>query len=305
MASTAPAAPRVCPVAPFVDEMGVRRALSSPSASFKTRVSPASPTGVDVPCALTYPISSGVTFALGEGHLQARAGFSPVGSDIGDVVRVRGDAVARNLGMDPSHRVRPACCSSSSTSTAAPSAITNPSRPGVERSRARWQARRSASRARASRPNPAIATAVTGASVPPQNITSARPRRIASTRVADRDVRSSARRRLGEVVDHGSRLLDRHPTGRKVRERLHDRERTDPVGALVVVGGARSPRTYWTPPNAPRDGNADALRVPRDIEAGSLLRLSAPPRRRKAPGQSGPCGGRSCESTYSLRRRVP
>ena len=69
MASTAPAAPRVCPVAPFVDEMGVRRALSSPSASFKTRVSPASPAGrrrsvrVDVPDLLRGDVR------FGEGHL--------------------------------------------------------------------------------------------------------------------------------------------------------------------------------------------------------------------------------------------
>ena len=52
-ASTAPAAPSVCPVAPLVDETGVRNAFSSPSASFSTRVSPASPAGVDVPCAFT------------------------------------------------------------------------------------------------------------------------------------------------------------------------------------------------------------------------------------------------------------
>ena len=53
IASTAPAAPRQWPVAPFVDEIGVRYALSSPSATFSTRVSPVSPAGVDVPCAFT------------------------------------------------------------------------------------------------------------------------------------------------------------------------------------------------------------------------------------------------------------
>src|SRR5438067_1662836 len=43
IASIAPAAPRQCPVAPFVEEMGVLRALSSPSAILITRVSLASP----------------------------------------------------------------------------------------------------------------------------------------------------------------------------------------------------------------------------------------------------------------------
>jgi hypothetical protein len=52
-ASTAPAAPRQCPVAPLVDETGVENAFSSPSASLRTRVSAESPSGVDVPCAFT------------------------------------------------------------------------------------------------------------------------------------------------------------------------------------------------------------------------------------------------------------
>ena len=52
IASIAPEAPRQWPVAPFVEEIGVLRAFSSPSASLITRVSPASPSGVDVPCAL-------------------------------------------------------------------------------------------------------------------------------------------------------------------------------------------------------------------------------------------------------------
>jgi hypothetical protein len=52
IASTAPAAPRQCPVEPFVDEIGVSRACSSPTASLITRVSLASPSGVEVPCAL-------------------------------------------------------------------------------------------------------------------------------------------------------------------------------------------------------------------------------------------------------------
>ena len=49
IASSAPAAPRQWPVAPLVDEIGVLRAFSSPSASLITRVSLVSPSGVDVP----------------------------------------------------------------------------------------------------------------------------------------------------------------------------------------------------------------------------------------------------------------
>jgi hypothetical protein len=43
IASKAPAAPSQCPVAPLVEETGVLRALSSPSARLITRVSLASP----------------------------------------------------------------------------------------------------------------------------------------------------------------------------------------------------------------------------------------------------------------------
>ena len=53
IASIAPAAPKQWPVAPFVDEIGVRRACSSPSATLITFVSAASPSGVEVACALT------------------------------------------------------------------------------------------------------------------------------------------------------------------------------------------------------------------------------------------------------------
>jgi hypothetical protein len=52
IASIAPLAPRQWPVAPFVEEIGVSRAFSSPSASLITLVSLASPSGVEVPCAL-------------------------------------------------------------------------------------------------------------------------------------------------------------------------------------------------------------------------------------------------------------
>ena len=52
IASIAPAAPRQWPVAPFVEETGILAAFSSPTASLITRVSLASPSGVEVPCAL-------------------------------------------------------------------------------------------------------------------------------------------------------------------------------------------------------------------------------------------------------------
>jgi hypothetical protein len=40
-------------VAPLVEEMSGRRVSVSPKMSFRTRVSAASPAGVEVPCALT------------------------------------------------------------------------------------------------------------------------------------------------------------------------------------------------------------------------------------------------------------
>jgi hypothetical protein len=79
IASIAPAAPKQWPAAPFVEEPGVHRACSSPSASLITFVSLASPSGVDVACALTYPTSVGSIPASARAAL-ARAGLLPVGS---------------------------------------------------------------------------------------------------------------------------------------------------------------------------------------------------------------------------------
>eukprot|EP00982_Pelagococcus_subviridis_P017498 31544-Pelagococcus_subviridis.AAC.2 len=61
-ASTAPAAPSRCPVAPFVEdtESSPRRYRSWKTVA-KARDSAASPTTVPVACALTYPTSSGRT----------------------------------------------------------------------------------------------------------------------------------------------------------------------------------------------------------------------------------------------------
>ena len=52
-ASTAPAAPSMCPVIDLVDDTGVRAACASPSTRLITRVSAESPSGVEVPWALT------------------------------------------------------------------------------------------------------------------------------------------------------------------------------------------------------------------------------------------------------------
>ena len=46
-------APKQWPVAPFVEETGTFRAFSSPKACLMTRVSLASPSGVEVACAFT------------------------------------------------------------------------------------------------------------------------------------------------------------------------------------------------------------------------------------------------------------
>ena len=52
IASIAPAAPKQCAVIDFVDETA-RSYAWSPNTSLIARVSAASPSGVDVPCALT------------------------------------------------------------------------------------------------------------------------------------------------------------------------------------------------------------------------------------------------------------
>lgn len=59
-ASTAPAAPRRCPVAPFV-ELTSRCEHADPNTRRMAACSISSPTGVDVACALTYATSSGAS----------------------------------------------------------------------------------------------------------------------------------------------------------------------------------------------------------------------------------------------------
>ena len=94
-ASIAPAAPKQCPVAPFVDEIGVLRAFSSPSAILITlrlgRVAERGRGGVRVDVADLGRVDAGV----GERHLHrpGRARAGRVG--LGDVRRVGRDAVAR------------------------------------------------------------------------------------------------------------------------------------------------------------------------------------------------------------------
>ena len=67
--------------------------------------------------------------------------------------------------------------------------------------------------------------------------------------------------------------LDRHPAGSKVRKRLHDRERTHPVGARLARCRTQSSNDA-TPPSALPTAAPTRSAVPRDVEAGSLLRLS-------------------------------
>src|SRR5260370_18795795 len=61
-ASNPPAPPSKCPVMDFVELIGTCLARS-PKTRLSARVSMTSPSGVEVPCAFTYPISSGVSFA--------------------------------------------------------------------------------------------------------------------------------------------------------------------------------------------------------------------------------------------------
>ena len=110
----------------------------------------------------------------------ARAGFAPTGSGSVMWLRVGGDAVAEQLGVDlRAARLRVLELLEDDHAPASP--MTKPSRPGVEGPARAPPDRRCDGRARASRAKPAIPTSVTGASVPPQSMTSARPSRIASS----------------------------------------------------------------------------------------------------------------------------
>src|SRR5262249_21798419 len=91
-------APSVWPVAPFVEEMNGR--LCSVKTSLRTRVSAASPAGVEVPCAFTYPICAGSSWASVSAIRTARAALVPIGSRSETSLCVGGESVAGELGVD-------------------------------------------------------------------------------------------------------------------------------------------------------------------------------------------------------------
>ena len=120
----------------------------------------------------------------------ARAAPAPSGSGCGDVVAVRGDAGAGELGVDPGaagRRVLRALEHERRRRPRRARSRRGPCRTAGRRARAR----RCGSTAPASRRTPAIGSGWMAASVPPATTTSARPERIMSRRVA----RSPRRRR--------------------------------------------------------------------------------------------------------------
>ena len=75
-ASTAPAAPSRCPIADLVEDTGISLA-ASPSAALMACVSARSLSGVEVPCALMYTMSSGVRPASASATRIASAAPAP------------------------------------------------------------------------------------------------------------------------------------------------------------------------------------------------------------------------------------
>ena len=116
-------------------------------------------------------------------------------------------------------------------------------------------------------------TRVIGASVPPQNITSARPSRIASRSVSYRHVRGGARSRLG-----GERPscpeLHRDPRRRHVRDDLDDREGARPV-RTALEEGLEAVLEGVEPSDAGGAGGAHAVWLCRDREPAVGLRHSS------------------------------
>jgi hypothetical protein len=80
MPATAPAAPSMCPTIDFGAEIASLRAWSSPNARLMARVSVTSLSGVEVPWATTWSISSGATSAWRMAFVMAIAAPRPVGS---------------------------------------------------------------------------------------------------------------------------------------------------------------------------------------------------------------------------------
>ena len=115
-------------------------------------------------------------------------------------------------------------------------------------------------------------TRVTGASVPPQIITSARPSLIASipSPIAMFDAAHAV-----HCASSGPRVaeLDRDPACREVRDDLDDRERVDAIGAAVVqLVDARLERLQAA--DARSHCSADTIRDRCDHEPRVRLRLA-------------------------------
>ena len=164
-----------------------------------------------------------------------------------------------------------ACDSSSRTTTAAPSAITNPSRPA---SNGREAVAGSSFRTESARiaPKPASPTGVIGASVPPQNITSARPSRIAS-RPSPSAMFDAAQAVHSETQRPAGPELDRDPARSEVRQGLHDREGAHALGAAPLdLQDALLERADTA--DRRRDRRPGALGDASDVEARVGLRLA-------------------------------
>lgn len=161
-ASIAPAAPSVCPTTPLAEVT----AGAPPNRSRTTAASAASLSGVEVPCALTWPTSSGFAPASARASRTARRTWVPSGSGA-----VMWWASAEAPYPASRARIRAprarAAAARSRTRTPLPSPMTKPSRPA---SKGREAAAGSAVRRESApiRANPATSSGVTGARCRPR-----------------------------------------------------------------------------------------------------------------------------------------
>jgi hypothetical protein len=239
-ASTAPAAPSVCPVAPFVEEIGVRLAFSSPRASLR------------------------LDSCVGERHLQRARAIRAGWVDFRDVVRVGRDAVADHLGSDSRTAADGVFqllehdhgCSFGHHESVA-TGIEGPrcARGVVVARRERAHGAETGHHGRRDRRLGAAAQHHIGAT-----------QADCILRVADCDVRRGAGRRFGEQRP-ACPELDRDPGRGQVGEHLHDRERIDAVGPSSVEGA----NALFERPDAAdraRDRDADPFCMLAHVDAG-------------------------------------
>ena len=136
-------------------------------------------------------------------------------------------------------------------------------------------------------PKPPMPTFVIPASVPPANITSARPSRIAS--IASPIAMFEAAHAVHSRRERAARAeLHRDPGGAHVRDDRRDRERVDPVGAARRCSVVVAVLEALEPADAGGDRDTGPLGLGRDVEARVLPRPSGP--RRGSSARSGPCG---------------